>query len=171
VRQARHAYPSRDRRPRPGPRPAGPLPAAGQGHASRLTAWAVGGWTAGFPGLTPGPVSSRAGECGPSGASDRWQAADFEQLDPERLHRREHAIQRGSVGEQPGQHGVAAAGLGLQVRERGANCLAQAAADADAVPVGRPLGVGTGHILTTHAVSGLLAVREWYGPARVTPPA
>ncbi len=34
VRQARHAYPGRGRRPRPGPRPAGTQPAAGQGDAS-----------------------------------------------------------------------------------------------------------------------------------------
>ena len=47
------------------------------------------------------------------GASDRWQAADFEQLEPERLDLREHAIQRGAVGQRPGQHGVAAAGLSL----------------------------------------------------------
>ena len=40
VRQARHAYPGRGRRPRPGPRPAGTLPAAGQGHACWLTAGA-----------------------------------------------------------------------------------------------------------------------------------
>jgi len=55
-----------------------------------------------------------------AGASDRWQAADFEQLEPERLDLREHAIQRGAVGERPGQHGVATAGLSLQGRERGA---------------------------------------------------
>jgi hypothetical protein len=84
------------------------------------------------------------------GASDRWQTADFEQLEPERLDLREHAIQRGAVGERPGQHGVAAAGLSLQGRERGADRLAQAAADTDAVPVRRPISVGTGHGLTTH---------------------
>ena len=86
------------------------------------------------------------------GASVRWQAADFEQLKPERLDLREHAIQRGAVGERPGQHGVAAAGLSLQGRERGAYRLAQAAADTDAVPVRRPISAGTGHDLTTHAV-------------------
>ena len=64
--------------------------------------------------------------------SGRWQAADFEQLEPERLDLREHAVQRGAVGQRPGQHGVAAAGLGLQGRERGAYRLAQAAADTDA---------------------------------------
>src|SRR5215510_3391322 len=88
-----------------------------------------------------------------AGASDRWQAADFEQLEPERLDVREHAIQRGAVGERPGQHGVAAAGLSLQGGERGAYRLAQAAADTDPVPVRRPIGAGTGHVLTTHAVN------------------
>jgi len=87
------------------------------------------------------------------GASDRWQAADFEQLEPERLDLREHAIQRGAVGERPGQHSVAAAGLSLQGRERGAYRLAQAAADTDPVPVRRPISVGTGHVLTMHAVN------------------
>ena len=87
-----------------------------------------------------------------AGASDRWQAADFEQLEPERLDLREYAVQRGAVGERPGQHGVAAAGLSLQGRERGAYRLAQAAADTDPVPVRRPISAGTGHGLTTHAV-------------------
>src|SRR5215470_12535695 len=85
--------------------------------------------------------------------SDWWQAADFEQLEPERLELREHAIQRGAVGQRPGQHGVAAAGLGLQGRECGAYRLAQAAADTDAIPVGRPVGVGTGHGLTPHTLN------------------
>ena len=40
--QARHAHPGRDRRPRRGPGPAGPQPAARQGHASRLTAGPAG---------------------------------------------------------------------------------------------------------------------------------
>jgi len=88
-----------------------------------------------------------------AGASDRWQAADFEQLEPERLDLREHAIQRGAAGERPGQHGVATAGPRLQGRERGAYRLAQAAADTDPVPVRRPISVGTGHILTTHPVN------------------
>src|SRR5690348_6435705 len=88
-----------------------------------------------------------------AGASDRWQAADFEQLEPERLDLRQHAIQRGAVGERPGQYGVAAAGLSLQGRERGAYRFAQAAADTDAVPVRRPISVGTGHVFTTHAVN------------------
>ena len=66
------------------------------------------------------------------GGSGRWQPADFEQLEPERLNLREHAVQRGAVGQRPGQHGVAAAGPGLQGGERRAYRLAQAAADTDA---------------------------------------
>src|SRR5215470_5400144 len=88
-----------------------------------------------------------------AGSSDRWKTADFEQLEPERLDLREHAVQRGAVGQRPGQHGVAAAGLSLQGRERGAYRLAQAAAETDAVPAGRPVGVGAGHVLTTRAVN------------------
>ena len=84
-----------------------------------------------------------------AGVSGWWQTANFEQLEPKRLDLREDAIQRGAVGQRPGQHGVAAAGLSLQGGERGAYRLAQAAADTDAVPVGRPVGVGTGHGLTT----------------------
>jgi hypothetical protein len=53
----------------------------------------------------------------------------------------------------PGQHSVAAAGPSLQCRKSGAHRLAQEAANTDAGPVSRPIGVGTGHILTTHAVN------------------
>ena len=35
------------------------------------------------------------------GASHRWQAADFEQLEAERLELREHAVQRSAVGSGP----------------------------------------------------------------------
>jgi len=87
------------------------------------------------------------------GGSGRWQPADFEQLEPERLNLREHAVQRGAVGQRPGQHGVAAAGPGLQGGERRAYRLAERAADTDAVPVRRPVSVGAGHVLTTHAVN------------------
>lgn len=37
-----------------------------------------------------------------------------------RFDLRKHAIQRGPAGQQPGQHGIAAAGLSLQGGERGA---------------------------------------------------
>jgi len=87
------------------------------------------------------------------GGSGRWQPADFEQLEPERLDLREHAVKRGAVGQRPGQHGVAAAGPGLQGGERRAYRLAEGAADTDAVPVRRPVSVGAGHVLTTHAVN------------------
>ena len=82
------------------------------------------------------------------GASGRRQAADFEQFEPERLDLREHAIQRGAVGQRPGQHGVAAARAGLQGGECGAYRLAQVAADPDTVPVRRVV-VCAGHVLTT----------------------
>src|SRR5215471_18518292 len=90
---------------------------------------------------------------GPARWSGRWQAADFEQLESERLDLREYAVQRGAVGQRPGQHGVAAAGPGLQGGKRRAYRLAQAAADTDAVPVGRPVGVGTGHVRTPHTLN------------------
>jgi len=86
---------------------------------------------------------------GRGGASRRWQAADFEQLEAERLDLREHAVQRGAVGQRPGQHGVAAARPGLQGGERAAYGLAQVAADPDTVPVRRRVAGCAGHVLTT----------------------
>ncbi|HEY7263083.1 MAG TPA: hypothetical protein VH589_16545 [Trebonia sp.] len=73
----------------------------------------------------------------PSGASRRRQAADFEQLEAERLELREHPVQRSAIRERPGQHGVAAARPGLQGRECAAYRLAQVTADPDTVPVRR----------------------------------
>src|SRR5215475_11742818 len=84
------------------------------------------------------------------GASGRWQAADFEQLEAERLDLGEHAVQRRAVRQRPGQHGVAAARPGLQGGECGAYRLAQVAADADPVPVRRRVVACAGHWLTTH---------------------
>src|SRR6516165_4472617 len=86
---------------------------------------------------------------GRGGASRRWQAADFEQLEAERLDLCEHAVQRRAVRQRPGQHGVAAAVPGLQGRERAAYRLAQVAADPDPVPVRRRVVACTGHWLTT----------------------
>src|SRR5215470_8768763 len=106
-----------------------------------------------------------------AGSSDRWKTADFEQLEPERLDLREHAVQRGAVGQRPGQHGVAAAGLSLQGRERGAYRLAQAAADTDPVPVRRPVSAGTGHILTTHPVNRPAGGSTAIGTCTGAPPA
>jgi hypothetical protein len=63
------------------------------------------------PRSAPGPAG-RAEEGGRpqagGGASGRGQAADFEQLQAERLDLGEHAVQRGPVGQRPGQHRVAA---------------------------------------------------------------
>ena len=81
--------------------------------------------------------------------SGRWQAADFEQLEAERLDLREHPIQRRAVRQRPGQHDVTAARPGLQGGECAAYRLAQAATDTDTAPV-RPRVVGcAGHVLTT----------------------
>jgi len=64
-------------------------------------------------------------QCAGRGAtSPRGQAADFEQLQPERFDLREHAVQRSPVGQRPGQHSVAAAGPRLQGGEGGAYRLA-----------------------------------------------
>ena len=82
------------------------------------------------------------------GVSHRRQAADFEQLEAERLDLREHAMKRRAVAQRPGQHGVAAAGPGLQGGECAAYRLAQAAADPDAVPVRRRVVGCAGHLLT-----------------------
>src|SRR5215472_11019575 len=105
------------------------------------------------------------------GVSGRWQAADFEQLEPERLDLREHAIQRGAVGQRPGQHGVAAACPGLQGRKRRAYRLAQAAADTDAVPAGRPVGAGAGHVLTIRVVTRPAGGSTVIGTCTGDPPA
>jgi hypothetical protein len=56
-----------------------------------------------WPGLAAG--RGPAGRGPGRGASERRRTADFEQLEPERLDLREHAIQRGAVGERPGQRG------------------------------------------------------------------
>jgi hypothetical protein len=61
--------------------------------------------------------------------------------------------------------------LSLQGRERGAHRFAEVPADPDAVPGRPPIGVGTGHVLTTQAVNRPDAVARSPGPARVTPPA
>src|SRR5262249_38711570 len=86
-------------------------------------------------------------------SSGRWQTPNLEELEPERLDLRKHAVQRGAVWERPRQHGVPPARLSLQAREREANRLAQVAADSDAVPVRRRIVVWTGHVLTMHAVN------------------
>ena len=93
-------------------------------------------------------------ECAGRGtASYRWRATDFEQLEPERLDLREHAVQRSAVGKRPGQQGVAATRLSLQGKEGGAYRLAQASADTDTEPVRLRIIVCTGHFLTAHEVN------------------
>ena len=99
----------------PASQPVGVVAAAG------LTSRKVPGKCGGLWSAPRRPALAEDGAAGgPGGGSGRWQAADFEQLEPERLELREHAVQRGAVGQRPGQHGVAAAGPGLQGGERGA---------------------------------------------------
>jgi hypothetical protein len=69
-----------------------------------------------------------------AGVSGWWQAADFEQLEPERLDLREHAVQRGASGSGPVSTVSPPLAFGLQGGERGAYRMAQAAADTDAAP-------------------------------------
>jgi hypothetical protein len=57
-------------------------------------------------------------------------------------------VQRGGVGQRPAQHGVGAAGPGLQDGEGGAYGLAQVAADPDAVPLWSRLVGLAGHLLS-----------------------
>src|SRR5262249_8641600 len=95
----------------------------------------------------------------------RWQAPDLEQLEPERLDLREHAVQRRAVRQYPGQYGVGAARPGLQSRECVEHRLAQAAADADAVPMSRRLVARGGHLLTTYRLTRRLAAAASPGPA------
>ena len=66
-------------------------------------------------------------------ASGRWQAADFEQLEAERLDLREHPVQRRAVRQRPGQHRIAAARLSLEGGKCAAYRRAQSAADTDTV--------------------------------------
>jgi hypothetical protein len=70
---------------------------------------ASGGRSAGArePEFAPGTkTSARADGCGMArgAASNRWQAADFEQLEAERLDLGEHAVERSPVAQRPGQH-------------------------------------------------------------------
>ena len=60
-------------------------------------------------------------------------------------------MQRGAIREGSRQHGITAAPLSLQGRERGAYRLTQAATDTDTVPVRGRITARTGHVLTTHA--------------------
>jgi LuxR family maltose regulon positive regulatory protein len=138
VREARHPHAGRHRRPGPSPRPAGTLPAPRPGNAGRLRA-----------GSRIPAADSRT--------SRRWKAADFEQLEPERLDLREHPVQRRAVRQRPSQDGVSAARPGLQSGECGEHRLAQAATDTDPVPVRQRLVARTRHLFTTRALARRLA--------------
>jgi hypothetical protein len=78
------------------------------------------------------------------------QATYFDQFEAERLDLGEYTIKRSLVGEHARQHGVVAPPLGLEGGERGADRLAQAAADRDRVILRLRTAVRTGHLLTAH---------------------
>ena len=84
-------------------------------------------------------ASLTAGSC----AGD---AADLDELEAERLDLGEHAVERGLVGQHARQHRVVTAGPGLEIGERGADRLAQAAADTYLVPRRLSAAVSTGHV-------------------------
>jgi WhiB family transcriptional regulator, redox-sensing transcriptional regulator len=74
----------------------------------------------------------------------RRQAADFDELQAERLGLGQRAVQGGLVDQHAGQHGVAVFRLRLESGKRRADRLAQAAADSDLVPL-RPGLTLAGH--------------------------
>jgi hypothetical protein len=85
------------------------------------------------------------------------------------------SVQGGTVGERPGQHGVAAAGLSLQRGEGGAYRLAQAAADTDPVryggrspcaPVTFPPRTRCTSLLAGRAVIGTCGIQSSSGAGR-----
>src|SRR5215831_13953235 len=88
----------------------------------------------------------------------RRQAADFEQLKPERLDLAEHAVQRGLVRQCPGQRGVLSARPGPQGGERGAHRLAEVAAHPDLVALRLRPAVRAGHVVTSHETGQLPTV-------------
>jgi len=69
---------------------------------------------------------------------------------PERLALGEHPVKRGLVGQQARQDGAVAPGPGLQRGERGADRLAQAAADADLLAPPLRTAVRAGHLAAVH---------------------
>jgi hypothetical protein len=84
-------------------------------------------------------------------------AADLDELQAERLDLGEHAIQRGLVGQHARQHRVVTARPGLEIGERGADRLAQAAADTYLVPLRLSIAVRTGHVRSPGAAVRLPA--------------
>jgi hypothetical protein len=77
------------------------------------------------------------------------QAADFDQFEAERLDLGEHAVECGLVGEHTGQDGPVAPRPDLEGGERGADRLAQVAADTDPVALRPRVAAHTGHVHTT----------------------
>jgi len=73
-------------------------------------------------------------------------AADLDELEAERLDLGEHAVERGLVGQHARQYRVVTAGPGLEIGERGADRLAQAAADTYLVPLRLSVAVRSGHV-------------------------
>ena len=78
----------------------------------------------------------------------RREAADFDQFEAERLDLGEYAVKRSLVREHTRQHGVIAPPPRLEVRERGADRLAQVTADTDPVTLWARIATGGGHIVT-----------------------
>ena len=75
----------------------------------------------------------------------RRQAADFDEFQPERLDLGQHAVKRGLVGQHADQRGVAAVCPGVEGGERGADRLAQPAADTNLVPLRPRLALPARH--------------------------
>src|SRR5215470_8577243 len=73
-------------------------------------------------------------------------AADLDELEAKCLDLGEHAVQRGLVGQHAHQHCVVTARPGLEIGERGADRLAQAAADTYLIPLRLSGAVRTGHV-------------------------
>ena len=79
------------------------------------------------------------------------QATHFDQFEAESLDLGEYTIKRSLVGEHARQRGVVAPRPGPEARQRGAERLAQAAADTDRVPLRLRIAVPTSHL--THPSS------------------
>jgi len=92
-----------------------------------------------------------------SARSCRCDAADLDELEGQRLDLGEHAVQRGLVGQHARQHRVAAVRPGPEIGERGADRLAQAAADTYLVPLRLSVAVRTGHVRSLGKAPRLLA--------------
>ena len=81
-----------------------------------------------------------------SARSCAGDAADLDELEAKRLDLGEHAVERGLVGQHARQYRVVTAGPGLEIGERGADRLAQAAADTYLVPLRLSGAVRAGHV-------------------------